>query len=212
MNFKVKDVEAIPEILGSEMEQVDRSSEVGLEINTSNTKVMTNSTPTDITVNRQKLEYVYLGQIISQKDQMSIEIAKIKLESTGDAFTIKRGDRQGDPLSPKLFTALLEQMFRKLNWENQGLNINGARLSHQRVADDLVILESNPLTLESMIQTLVDRSSEVCLEIITSKTKGMTNSTPTDITINRQKLEYVEEYVYLGHIILQKDQMSIEIV
>lgn len=49
------------------------------------------------------------------------------------------------------------------------------------------------------------------LEINLTKTKMMTNSTPTDITNNGQKLQYVEEYVYLGQIISPKDQMSKEI-
>ncbi|KAJ8704650.1 hypothetical protein PYW07_011838 [Mythimna separata] len=137
--------------------------------------------------------------------------ASIRLESTGDVFPIERGVRQGDPLSPKLFTAVLEHMFRKLDWEHFGLNINGARLSHLRFADDLVILEEDPKKLEYMIQTLVIRSREVGLEINLTKTKMMTNSTPTDIINNGQKLEYVEEYVYLGQIISPSDQMSKEI-
>ncbi|KAL0832588.1 hypothetical protein ABMA28_000786 [Loxostege sticticalis] len=137
--------------------------------------------------------------------------ARIRLESIGETFPIEKGVRQGDPLSPKLFTAVLEQLFRKLDWGHLGLNINGTRLSHLRFADDLVILEEDPITLESMIQTLVDRSREVGLEMNTSKTKMMTNSIPIDITINGQKLEYVKEYVYLGQIISPKDQMSKEI-
>ncbi|GBP21483.1 Retrovirus-related Pol polyprotein from type-1 retrotransposable element R2 [Eumeta japonica] len=99
--------------------------------------------------------------------------ARIKLESTGKVFPIDRGGRQDDPLSPKLFTAVLEQMFRKLKWGQLGLNINGARLSHLRFANDLVISEEDPHPLESTIQTLVDRSKEVGLEI--RKTKMMTN-------------------------------------
>lgn len=137
--------------------------------------------------------------------------ACIRLESTGDVFPINRGVRQGDPLSPKLFTAVLEQMFRKLNWEHLGLIINGARLNHLRFADDLVIMEEDPLLLEFMTQSLVERSREVGLEINISKTKMMTNSVPVDITINGQKLEYVEEYVYLGQIISPNDQTSKEI-
>ncbi|GBP24871.1 hypothetical protein EVAR_14204_1 [Eumeta japonica] len=39
----------------------------------------------------------------------------------------------------------------------------------------------------------------------------MTNSIPIDITINEQKLEYVEEYVNLGQIITPNYQMSKEI-
>ncbi|GBP07065.1 LINE-1 retrotransposable element ORF2 protein [Eumeta japonica] len=136
--------------------------------------------------------------------------ACIRLESTGDVFPINRGVRQ-ETHSPKLFTAVLEQMFRKLNWEHLGLIINGARLNHLRFADDLVIMEEDPLLLEFMTQSLVERSREVGLEINISKTKMMTNSVPVDITINGQKLEYVEEYVYLGQIISPNDQTSKEI-
>ncbi|XP_063630347.1 uncharacterized protein LOC134801658 [Cydia splendana] len=35
--------------------------------------------------------------------------AKIKLETVGEEFKLKKGVRQGDPLSPKLFSATLEQ-------------------------------------------------------------------------------------------------------
>lgn len=156
----------------------------------------------------QGIQYTYINII---KNIYSESIGRIRLESTGDAFAIKRGVRQGDPLSPKLFTAVLEQMFKKLDWEHLGLNINGSRLNHLRFADDLVLLEEDPKLLESMIQTLADKSREVGLEINSSKTKMMTNSFPRDITVNGQKLEYVEEYVYLGQIISPNDQMSKEI-
>lgn len=76
----------------------------------------------------------------------------IKLESTGRPFPIRRGVRQGDPLSPKLFSAVLEEVFRKLEWDGLGLNINGRRLNNLRFADDL--LEEDPSKLESMIQNL----------------------------------------------------------
>ncbi|CAH2215861.1 jg23949, partial [Pararge aegeria aegeria] len=42
--------------------------------------------------------------------------AKIQLESLGEQFPIKRGMRQGDPVSPKIFSAVLEDVFRKLDW------------------------------------------------------------------------------------------------
>ncbi len=48
---------------------------------------------------------------------------------------IQRGVRQGDTLSPKLFNAGLEQVFRRLNWENKGIQINGERLNHLRFAE-----------------------------------------------------------------------------
>lgn len=38
--------------------------------------------------------------------------------------------RQGDTISPKLFiAALLEGVFRKLNWDLKGITINGEKLN-----------------------------------------------------------------------------------
>lgn len=129
----------------------------------------------------QGIQNVYINII---KKIYSKSKAGIRLESMGDVFPIERGVRQGDPLSPKLLTVVLEQMFRKLEWEHLGLNINGSRLNHLRFADNLVLLEVNPLLLEFMAQTLAEKSREVGLEINSSKTKMMTNSIP----INRQNM------------------------
>ena len=57
---------------------------------------------------------------------------------------IKRGVRQGDTISPKLFTATLESIFRRLNWENKGVNIDGEFLSNLRFADDIFLCTETP--------------------------------------------------------------------
>ncbi|XP_012545500.1 uncharacterized protein LOC105841574 [Bombyx mori] len=77
---------------------------------------ITHNTPILI---EQGIQNVYINII---KKIYSKSKAGIRLESMGDVFPIERGVRQGDPLSPKLLTAVLEQMFRKLEWE-LGLNI-----------------------------------------------------------------------------------------
>src|SRR5438552_2448862 len=41
----------------------------------------------------------------------------IKLDKESSKFPIRRGVRQGDTISPKLFNAGLEQVFRRLEWE-----------------------------------------------------------------------------------------------
>jgi Reverse transcriptase (RNA-dependent DNA polymerase). len=48
--------------------------------------------------------------------------AKVKTERTGPSFKFGRGARQGDPISPKLFTCVLEYVFRKLDWEKMEKN------------------------------------------------------------------------------------------
>lgn len=137
--------------------------------------------------------------------------ASIKLESTGESFPIQKGVRQGDPLSPTLFNAVLEHIFRQLNWGHLGLNINGARLNHLRFADDLVLLEENPAAIQQMMQSLADASREVGLEINASKTKLMSNSREIDVMVDGNKIEYVKEYIYLGQIISPTDEMTKEI-
>ncbi|GBP35411.1 Retrovirus-related Pol polyprotein from type-1 retrotransposable element R2 [Eumeta japonica] len=80
--------------------------------------------------------------------------ARVQLETLGETFQVKRGVRQGDPMSPKLFSAVLQNTFRKLIWDQHGLNIDGQKLNHLRFADDIVLFEEETGTLEKMIQDL----------------------------------------------------------
>ncbi|GBP21612.1 Putative uncharacterized transposon-derived protein F52C9.6 [Eumeta japonica] len=52
--------------------------------------------------------------------------------------------------------------------------------------------------LEQMFQNLASESNKIGLEMNTSKTKIMTNSIETPISIEGQNIEYVKEYIYLG--------------
>lgn len=63
-----------------------------------------------------------------------------------------------------------------------------------------------------MLQELSDQSAKAGLSMNTAKTKIMTNSTKTyNITFDNEKIEYVEEYVYLGQLISPSDTMQKEI-
>ena len=61
----------------------------------------------------QEVQNAYVNVI-----KNSASVACVRLESMGDASQIYRGVRQEDWLSPKLFSAVLEQIFRELQWDD----------------------------------------------------------------------------------------------
>ncbi|XP_047998769.1 uncharacterized protein LOC125236115 [Leguminivora glycinivorella] len=151
-------------------------------------------------------KYIRILQLIYQNST-----AKIRTERDGKVFSVKKGVKQGDPLSPKLFSAVLEYVFRKLNWESLGIDINGAKLSNLRFADDIILLSDNPQDLNIMLQQLADVSKEVGLTMNTEKTKIMTNSGKEEILIDNNLIEYVEQYTYLGQVISPQNLMQQEV-
>ena len=46
--------------------------------------------------------------------------------------------KTGDTISPKLFTAILNNIFRRLNWENNGVKIDAQFLCNLRSAGDII--------------------------------------------------------------------------
>jgi Reverse transcriptase (RNA-dependent DNA polymerase). len=62
--------------------------------------------------------------------------AKIQTQIEGNAFPLERGVKQGDLLTPKLFTIVFKNQMRKLEWETKhGINIDGQRLIHLRFSE-----------------------------------------------------------------------------
>ena len=59
-------------------------------------------------------------------------LVTVHLYKESEKIRIKRGVRQGDTISRKLFTATLESIFRRLNWENKGVKIDGEVLTKLR--------------------------------------------------------------------------------
>ncbi|HEG7136645.1 TPA: hypothetical protein SFG11_002777, partial [Staphylococcus aureus] len=120
-----------------------------------------------------------------------------------DEFKIEKGVRQGDCLSPILFTAVLEEVFKELEWEGKGIRINGEYISHLRFADDIVLFANNGEDLASRLQQLNMVGKKVGLRINLTKTKVMYNSFSEQVPITLQEMpvEVCSEYVYLGQLV-----------
>ena len=52
---------------------------------------------------------------------------------------VLRGVRQGDPISPKLFTATVQEVFKNAQLDKKGINIDGEKLSNLRFTDDVAL-------------------------------------------------------------------------
>ena len=87
-----------------------------------------------------------------------------------DRFPIRNGLKQGDALSPMLFNFALEYSIRRIQVNQDGLNLNG---THQLLAyaDDVNILGGSIHSLKENAETLVAATREIGLEVNADKTK-----------------------------------------
>ena len=161
-------------------------------------------------MNNARIDSRYTNLLRHIYENATIHVKVDEDLSTGK-IPVKRGIRQGDSISPKLFTAALEDIFKQLNWEGKGVIIDGQYLSHLRFADDVIIMSSLAAELQNMLDELHMAAKKVGLEMNLSKTKVMSPE-PISITIDGEIIEQVQSYVYLGHTIqLGRDHHAAEI-
>ncbi|EPB74653.1 hypothetical protein ANCCEY_06283 [Ancylostoma ceylanicum] len=90
--------------------------------------------------------------------------------------TIRRGIKQGDTMSPKLFNATLQMVLESIDRGTCGLRIGGKILSSFEYADDVALLAPTRSMLEKMIRLLAAASAKVGLQINHEKSTLLTNS------------------------------------
>lgn len=136
----------------------------------------------------------------------------VQLHETSKPINMERGVRQGDTLSPKLFITALEYAFKRLEWDNRGITIDGENLNHLRFADDIVLVTEGLGEIKEMLRDLDEVCSKIGLKMNLKKTKYMTNLIPSEeLQISGQCVELVDKYVYLGHEIrIDRDNQTCE--
>ena len=139
--------------------------------------------------------------------------ASVRLHEDTADFPIERGVRQGDVISPKLFTTLMEFMFKKVDFGDMGIKIDGEKLNHLRFADDIVLIADRVDEAREMLRRLNEVSNSVGLKINGSKTQFMTNLVVSEgLNLNGSNLELVSSYKYLGHELrIGRDNQTCEI-
>jgi len=117
-------------------------------------------------------------------------------------INIARGVRQGDTISPLLFNAALERIFRRLDWQDRGISINGRRLSHLRFADDIALISETSEELQLLLQELDTESTQDGLKINDAKTEMMSSEEDaTPIQLRGRDIKVVDQFVYLGRLL-----------
>ena len=146
--------------------------------------------------------YVQILENIYRKATASMHIDDLVSEK----FQIKRGVRQGDPISPKLFSAAIETIFQTVDLD-KGLNIDGETLTNLRFADDVALKTNNITEMEEQLNRLNKNSKNIGLKMHKGKTKYMTNfQNDQEIHIESENIEEeVTNYKYLGQTTYLKD-------
>nr|CDJ89458.1 endonuclease-reverse transcriptase [Haemonchus contortus] len=104
---------------------------------------------------------------------------------------VKRGVWQGDTISPKLFSATIENIMRYFDWEDFGVKIDSRYLYHLRFEDDIVLMKPNIEQAERMLAEFDSTCGRVGSRLNFTKTMFMKNDSVPDalFTLNEKILE-----------------------
>jgi hypothetical protein len=120
-----------------------------------------------------------------------------------ECHPIQNGVKQGDDLSPLLFSFSIEFAIMMVEENKVGLKLNWT-LQLLAYIDDVNIMGDNIDTIKINMETLIDASKEVGLEINVEKTKYMLLSRHQNvgrnlnIKIANRSFENVSQFRYLG--------------
>ena len=145
-------------------------------------------------------------------------------DKESDVFSIKRGTKQGDPLSSLLFNTVLQYSLEEdlKRWQEmrKGIKLSDATedcLANLRFADDVLLFSTSLDKLRDMLCEFKTSTEAVGLGIHLDKTKILSNQDKIkvkQVTIDNIKIDVLEKTAsarYLGQKITFEDQETEEI-
>jgi len=137
-------------------------------------------------------------------------------DECSEPSVVGRGVRQGCCLSPLLFTVYAEMMMLEAMEDlEEGVKVGGKFLKDVRFADDQGMVADSELGLQKLMDGLVRAAQQYDMKINVKKTKVMRVSRKgggdIKIFIDRQQVEQVKKFKYLGSIITDDGRCEAEI-
>ncbi|CAM5131843.1 unnamed protein product [Natator depressus] len=134
----------------------------------------------------------------------------IKMENgLSKLFSIKTGVRQGYVLSPFLFMLVIDYVLKQCDSSTYGLKWNNSRLSDLDFADDISLISEDANGLQKCTNQVNEVMEKMGLKYNAKKCKVMLMGTiGTEIKIEEEKLEKVDNVTYLGNTISQDGTSS----
>ncbi|KAK6743968.1 hypothetical protein RB195_010958 [Necator americanus] len=107
--------------------------------------------------------------------------------------------RQGDTISPKLFTTALQRIITFLG--ERDIRVDGRFLSNLRFADDIVLFSSSTNEAETMLNELNEAGKRIGLRINRKKTQFKKNAYCKDGGVRLEGSQIVETHTYISDVL-----------
>ena len=132
---------------------------------------------------------------------------------TTDWFQIGKEVCQGCILLPCLFNLFAEYIMRNTGLEGAqaGIKISARNINNLRYADDTTLMAESEEELKSLLMKVKEDTEKVGLKLNTEKTKIMASGPITSWQIDRETVETVADFTFLGSKITAGSDCSPEI-